>query len=418
MRSNRSFQRRPPLTRWLSRAVAFGGLTGVALVPLVAHAQTPEPSTDGRFAVVVEETVRGDLVLAGNSNLLRAGGWGPAATTSADVDGDRTNICIGRQGNRGAACADNSSSASVDVPAGASVIAARLYVSTAVSATVGPLRVRLAGPGNVFEYTELGGATPAAPKLAEVTAADAGGATLRQATWDITDFVSQGGGGNYTVADIVSERAAAWLPYASWSIVVAYEFDPDGDVDFAGLTPEAQQRFARRSISWHDGFALVADAPVEVEVGGFAIPTGGPVFAKSFHVIAHTGAASYENVLFDGGPLGNNVTPGDAAPPIGVVVGNDPSCNTIIDVVNDTVCSLGTPVASKIPGPLEYRSSADGATVTSGSAVDMDVMRIPDRYLVAGRTSAVLSVRPVGDGAVAAGVLAVSIDQPSPGVAP
>ena len=56
--------------------------------------------------------------------------------------------------------------------------------------------------------------------------------------------------------------------------------------------------------------------------------------------------------------------------------------------------------------------------MTSGSAVDMDVMRIPDRYLVAGRTSAVLSVRPVGDGAVAAGVLAVSIDQPSPGVAP
>ena len=57
-------------------------------------------------------------------------------------------------------------------------------------------------------------------------------------------FVSQGGGGDYAVADIVSERAAAWLPYASWSIVVAYEFDPDGGVDFAGLTPEAQQRFA------------------------------------------------------------------------------------------------------------------------------------------------------------------------------
>ena len=103
-------------------------------------------------------------------------------------------------------------------------------MSTAVSATVGPLRVRLAGPGNVFEYTELGGATPAAPKLAEVTAADAGGATLRQATWDITDFVSQGGGGNYTVADIVSERAAAWLPYASWGIVVAYELDPVLDI--------------------------------------------------------------------------------------------------------------------------------------------------------------------------------------------
>jgi len=39
------------------------------------------------------------------------------------------------------------------------------------------------------------------------------------------------------------------------------------------------------------------------------------------------------------------------------------------------------------------------------------VTRIPDRYLLPGMTSATVSVDVVGDGAVAAGVIAVSVDQ-------
>ena len=41
----------------------------------------------------------------------------------------------------------------------------------------------------------------------------------------------------------------------------------------------------------------------------------------------------------------------------------------------------------------------------------MDVVRIPDRYLVPGATSAVVSV--AAEGLVAAGVLAVSVEQPA-----
>lgn len=398
--------------RSLRRAAMVVALaTFVGLLPAIADAQVPPP-VEPASTMVLETTVNGDLVMAGNSNLSRAGGWGgrPAPT---DVDGDATTLCIGRSGNRGASCTDNSSSAIVDVPPGASVLAARLYVMSSVSQSVGPLRVRLAGPGNPLAYTELSVDTPGVPKMGEVSGGRSG--LLRQATWDVTEVVRRGGAGSYTVADIVNERAGPWLPLASWAMVVAYEFDDGGAVDLASLAPEVQQRFARRALSWHDGFELTADAPVEVEVGGFAVAAGAPVFAKSFHVVAHAGPAGFENVLFDGAPLGNNATPGDAPPPVGVVVGADPVCNSIVDVFNDSICVLGNPVAAKVPGPGEYRASADGVRPTSGSAVDIDVVRIPDRYLAAGKTSAVVSVHPIGSATVAPTMLAVSIDQPAVG---
>ena len=155
-----------------------------------------------------------------------------------------------------------------------------------------------------------------------------------------------------------------------------------------------QPRFARRALSWHDGLATTADGPIELEVGGFTLPMDRPVIAKSVHVLTSIGAG-YDNVLFAGSPLGNNATPGDVAPPAGVVIGADPACNSTVDVVNGSICTLGAPAGAPV----------------AGSAVDMDVVRIPDRYLVPGATSAVVSV--VAEGLVAAGVLAVSVEQPA-----
>ena len=381
---------------------------GVAIGTTATAREDPRPPAPRQFATVLERVVPGDLVMAGNSNLLRAGGWGSFA--SADVDGDQSRICIGRVGRRGSICADNSSSATVDLPPGAAVIHARLYVATSVSASVGPLRVRLAGPGDTT-YTDAGLATPEVAKVTEMSDGDTR-AVHRQAIWDVTDFIARRGPGQYTVADIVNERAGPWLPYASWGIVVAYELDPASEAAVAAQPPEVQERFASRTLSWHDGLAIASRAPLEVEVGGFTIPADRRVFAKSFHLIAHAGPAGFENLLFGGGPIGNNVTPGDAIAPAGVVIGTDPSCNTIVDVLNDTICALGTPVQTKTPGPQDYRSSADGVTTSSTSAVDMDIARIPDRYLVPGMTTATVSVDVVGDGAVAAGVIAVSVDQP------
>ncbi len=365
-------------------------LAAVVVAPAVADAQAPEPPTPPApslpppappepppLSLVLEQVVQGDLVMAGAVNQPRSG---PAA----DVDAQPGAICLTRAGRSGTVCDDNSSRAVLDLPAGASVIAARLYVSSSLTDSVGSMVVRMAGPGDGGAYAGVGAASSAA-RVGELSAAG-----HRQAVWDVTEFVRQRGGGEYTIADIANE-AVSGSAYASWTIVAAYELA--GGADPAQLAPELQPRFARRALSWHDGLATTADGPVELQVGGFTLPMDRPVIAKSAHVITSM-ENGWDNVLFAGSPLGNNATPGDVAPPAGVVIGADAGCNSTVDVANGSICTLGTSAGAPVPG----------------SAVDMDVVRVPDRYLVPGATTAVVSV--AAEGLVAAGVLAVSVEQP------
>jgi hypothetical protein len=386
---------------------------GVAIGTTATAREDPRPPAPRQFATVLERVVPGDLVMAGNSNLLSAGGWRSGDVTVADIDDESTEMCIIRGLGFPRACADNSSSARLDLPRGARVLEARLYVQSTVAPDVGPLKVRLDGPGRQFRYRDLGGATIGAPKLYEAGGGRGDGAPLRQAVWDVTKFVARHGAGSYTVADIVSERAAPYLPYASWAIVAAYEFDPAGGRELTDLRRPERQRFAERLVSWHDGFTYLDESSVDVPVAGFEIPTTGPVFAKSFHVVGHAQLGESDNLLFNGNPLGNNLTPGDAPPPPGVFIGGHPLCNSTTDVQNDTICVLGTPVRSKQPGRRDYLASGDGQTRSSGSGVDIDVLRIPDRYLVAGSTAGTLSVQVTGADTLAPGMLAVSVDLPT-----
>ena len=393
----------------LAVSASLGGSTVAAAPP-----PTPTPMVEAPFAPVLQEALRGDLVMAGNSNLLAAGGWRADGQAVADVDGDDTPLCVGRT-YIPAACGENSSTATLDVPAGAKIVAARLYVETTLSSAVRPIRVRLDGPGPGYSYVELTNATPGMPKLSESAGSTVPAATpLRQAVWDITDYVNTNGAGAYTVADIMFERAGAFLPYASWAIVAAYELDPSADV--ATMSAEQQARFAPRAVSWFDGFTVIADSSVDVPITGFEVPVGATVFGKTFHVVAHAQHRGADNLLFGGQPVGNNVSPGEATPPLGVVVGADPSCNSTTQILDDSICLLGRAVSTKAPGATAYVAASDGRTTTSGSGVDMDVTRIPGRYFVPGTTSAPLSLRTLGSTPVAAGVLAASIDLP-PGAA-
>jgi len=388
----------------IAAAVFAGALTSAPTI-----AAPPETT----LAPVLQQTLQGDLVMAANSNLLSAGGWRADGQEIADVDGDTSVVCLGRTFVP-AACADNSSTARLDVPAGARIVAARLYVDTTLPSSVRPLRVRLDGPEEGFAYTELTAAPDSTvPKLSESVGTSARGATpLRQAVWDVTEFVRTGGPGAYTVADIVFERAGAFLPYASWAIVAAYELDPAADV--AAMSPEQQARFAPRSVSWYDGLVVTSDATTEVPVSGFEVPVDQPVFGKTFHIVAHAQHRGADNLLFAGQPLGNNVSPGDPPPPLGVAVGADPACNTTTRVLDDSICVLGWAVSSKAPGATSYLAASDGRTPSSGSGVDMDVTRIPARYFVPGATTATVALRTFGYTPVATGLLAASIDLPSP----
>ena len=384
-------------------------------MPLVAPADDVRAG-DGPpvrpFAVVLEDVLRGDLAMAANSNLRSAGGWTTAPSAVSDVDGDRSLLCVRRTGAP-AACADNSSSARLDLPRGSRVVHARLYVETSLSERAGPLHVRLAGPAAPFEYTRLGNHRRHEPRLLhEDSAAMSSRAVLRQAVWDITEYVAANGAGRYTVADIVGERAGSYLPYSSWAIVAAYELDPAVDLD--ALSPELRPRFASRAIAWHDGFVLMAGGARAVPVAELAVTPAAAVFAKSLHIVAPARRGEADNLLFNGRPLGNNVTPGDRPPPPGVRLGPDRSCNSTTDVFNETICALGAPVRSRAPGPARFIASSDGATSSSASGVDVDVVRVPDRYLVAGSTSSVMSVS-TADEPLAVGMLAISADLPRTG---
>ena len=78
-------------------------------------------------------------------------------------------------------------------------------------------------------------------------------------------------------------------------------------------------------MSWSDGFKYLTEGSLAVPVGGFQIPVSGPVFAKSFHMVGHSQNGKPDNLLFNGNPLGNNVSPDNSPPPRGVVIGEHPS---------------------------------------------------------------------------------------------
>jgi len=404
MASGQHFQRRHgvrAVTRFESRRrprAAFGVVVAAVAVLAAAVAETPAQAQDGpepgpperAFSPVVEGVVEGDLVLAGNSNVAAPAPGPPAAATMVDVDRDRSVLCAIRL-IVPTGCSDNSSSAVLDVPAGARVVEARLYIDTTLARGSRGVRARLDGPGRGFDYRALDASTGALPKLWEATGAAGAGGLMRQAVWDVTDYVAANGAGNYTVADIVVDDGPAPMPYATWAIMVLYERDPALVTDLAALAPEEQDRFTRRAVSWHDGFFIHRDGRHDVTLGGFEVPLAGTVFAKSFHVVAHGDAGELDNLVFDGDPLGNSAAADNGGPPPGVVVGVDHVCNDTTDVFNGSICALGQPVGS-------------------GAGVDVDVARIPDTYVTPGATEATLSILSVDDGLLAPGLLAVSID--------
>ncbi len=353
------------------------------------------------FASVLSRVVLGDLVVAGNANVTAAGGL---SAHPVDVDEEAVPGCVLAQPEP--VCSDNSSSATLDVPAGAHVLEARLYVETTMPVESNPLKVLFDGPAEAFEYVELSDETSDVPKLYEARGAEEH-ASLLQAVWDVTALVRAGGAGAYTVADIPYTRTGMWEPYASWTIVAVYELDVTADLGPMGQPERA--RFAPRSVSWADGFALADTAPAAIELNGLVVPDVTP-FAKAFHLVASTRAGAVDNLLYESQPLGNNHLAGPPPAVPGVVIGNDPDCNTVTDVFNDTICHLGTPVAGK--NPAEILSGSDGRRLSSGAAVDMDVVRVPAHYVRPGQDAVRLTARTLGDQAAAVGAMAVSIDLP------
>ena len=320
--------------------------------PLTSAPAAAAPD-DGALAPVVQQVLQGDLVhgrqlqpALGRRLAMPTARRSPTSTATRSVRVRRADVRPGRvrrQLQLGARSTCRPGLASW--PPGSTS-------TPRLSSSVRPIRVRLDGPAEGFEYAELTSAADSGvPKLGETRRLRRCRRRRRCARPCGTSPTTsrRSGPGAYTVADIVFERAGAFLPYASWAIVAAYELDPAADV--AAMSPEQQARFAPRSVSWFDGFVVTADSAIEVPVSGFEVPVGQPVFGKTFHLVAHAQHRGADNLLFAGQPLGNNVSPGDPPPPLGVAVGDEPACNTTTRILDDSICCSARRCRRRRPAP-------------------------------------------------------------------
>lgn len=158
-----------------------------------------------------------------------------------DIDGDSSTF--------------NSSSAQLNIPAGANVRFAALYWGATISGTT--------PPPNVNNVNQVSLKTPTSSSYQTITADDSndfisfGFWRTYGAFADITSIVQNAGNGNYTVANVQSSTGADFTyPNAGWSIVVVYE-DPNQPI---------------RNISVFDGHTVVRNNAQTFNLTGIRTP--------------------------------------------------------------------------------------------------------------------------------------------------
>ena len=160
----------------------------------------------------------------------------------------------------------NSSRATLNVPAGATVAFAGLYwggFSTVASRNT----VRLATPSSAGAYTTV------TASIVDDSSANATIAGAYQGFADVTSAVSAAGAGAYTVANIASTVAVTGN-YAGWSLVVVYRLASE----------------PTRNMVVYDGYQRVSATSLSVDItlSGFTTPPFGAVTSK-LGVVAYDG---------------------------------------------------------------------------------------------------------------------------------
>jgi uncharacterized repeat protein (TIGR01451 family) len=267
----------------------------------------------------------------------------------------------------------NSSSATLNVPAGATILFAGLYWGAALDRgetlplqcdpgqpRTGDPAANPAAAGSALLRVPGSGYVPVNASVLDTYTEDllcpAQGVEERtryQAFADVTSQVKLGGGGTYTVANIQAGTGAD--RHAGWSLVVAYQ-----DVSQPA-----------RNLTVFDGFAQVDDNhTVPLNVSGFKTPLTGAVNTQ-------LGIVSYEGDLtLTGDSLALNGTIlSDAAHPSG-------------NFFNSAISHLGSAVTAKspdYPNQLGFDASVlavpPGVVGNGATSADIELKTVGDRYL-------------------------------------
>lgn len=350
-----------------------GELKAQAWLPATLAVALAAPSASAQPALRVEVEQKGDFVLIGNTlahecnnavtpviGVVSSCGMNTADTAPdifwrADSPGPGQAVA-----NDGITPAAARSSASLSIPAGATITHAFLYWATTLPTAGQDVNVTLDREG--------GFATNVAATAQNGVYQSFGDLFAYHAVADVTPIVQSNGIGSYRVslANVEDLRNLdATAGFAGWWMVVFYQH--------SNASP--------RSLALFDSFVQISpmNSPESATISAFLVPSAD--FTGKLGVVAFGGDESVtgDSISFDGNVLGDPLNPP-------------------YNFVNATRSSLGKPVSA--PGDLPRLTGGP----RSMSGMDMDVMDITS-MLMPGATSATVDVGSTQDEYFLAGLV-------------
>jgi uncharacterized repeat protein (TIGR01451 family) len=316
------------------------------------------------FAARFTLNAAGDITIAANANTTCsqvAGNAGAGANcTDAQTVGSLNRANNGHKIVHVDIDADattfNSSSARLNVPAGATIAFAGLYWG-GVSLAATRNTIRLATPSSAGAYTTLTAA------IVDDSSATTTPDNTYQGFADVTNIVSLAGAGTYTVANIFTTVGppasnASTGTYSGWSLVVVYRLASE----------------PTRNMVVYDGYQRVLGAAfVDVSLSGFTTPPFGTVTSK-LGIVGYDGdkgsAEGTAGLLF-------GTSTGTLSPVFN-------AANPQTDVFNSTISTFGVNTNTRQPNHIN----------TLG--FDADIFS-PNTQLPNGATTAVVRVTSSGE---------------------
>ena len=328
---------------------------------------------------------RGDITFAANTIMTCSATLGSTRTSCASVQNNPTAVSLGVRNNNNNfmtyvnqdsdATTFNSSSATLTLPAGATVEFAKLYWGAETAA--GGLNGAPAGSSqpapNATQRNRVRFDTPAAGGYIDLVATQVDNNPLSptryQGAVDVTALVQAAGGGVYTVANI--QAGLGTDSYGGWALVVAYS-DPAQPL---------------RNLTIFDGYAVVdtnTPTDISIPVSGFLTPLIG-TFSAAIGVVAYEGDLGTNG---DSLQLTNSAGVSTCIGDTLNIAGSGPTCDTIIpNFFNATISRGGAYVTTKSPNYINQLGfDADIVTLVNGQTI-----------LGNGSTNAIITLRTGGD---------------------
>lgn len=313
----------------------------------------------------VQMDVRGDFVLIGNT-LMQDCAAGVPTPVVGDMAGCSTTPVFNLTapdiywqsdaagGTAAVADLTDSQQASsvsfLELPAGATVVYARLYWGGLIEDTAADLEVRLAHSASGLDQVVTADDSIVTPQPTDATH------PFYQSTADVTALVAAAGEGAFELSGVTSSLVSPFTSSAAWYMVVFYEV--------AGETP--------RNLAIFDGLDFLdAGNSVSAALDGFVVPNAG--FDAKLGVVAVEGEHDLngDSLSFNGNVLSNPLNPAN-------------------DFFNATSSYLG--VAHSQIGNLPQLSGVPGSL----SNIDMDVVDVTS-LVAPGDTSATIESESVFD---------------------